>query len=57
MLDPPVVTPAPAVPTFAEIAEEWLHKYPALHAIRPGTLDNYRSSRAQHLLPALGALP
>ena len=47
----------PAVPTFAAIAEEWLHKYPALHAIRPATLDNYRSFTSRHLLPALGQLP
>jgi integrase len=46
--------PAPTVvPTFATIAEEWLQKYPALHAIRPGTLDNYRSFTTQHLIPAL----
>jgi hypothetical protein len=30
-------------PTFSEIAQEWLTKYPALHAIRPATLANYRS--------------
>lgn len=54
-LDPPM--PAPDVPTFAAIAEEWLNKYPALHAIRPGTLDNYRSFTTRHLLPALGHLP
>lgn len=50
--------PAPTVvPTFAAIAEEWLQKYPALHAIRPGTLDNYCSFTTRHLLPALGHLP
>jgi len=36
--------PPHVVATFAQVAEEWLHKYPALHAIRPATLDNYRSS-------------
>ena len=54
-LDPP--TPAAKSPTFAAIAEEWLHKYPALHAIRPATLDNYRSFTMRHLLPAFGHLP
>jgi integrase len=54
-LDPP--TPTPKAPTFAAIAEEWLQKYPALHAIRPGTLDNYRSFTMRHLVPALGHLP
>jgi integrase len=50
-------TPATEVPTFAAIAEEWLQKYPAIHAIRPGTLDNYRSFTMRHLVPALGHLP
>ena len=54
-LDPP--SPTPEAPTFAAIAEEWLHKHPALHAIRPGTLDNYRSFTMRHLVPALGHLP
>jgi hypothetical protein len=48
-------TPAP-VPTFAAMAEEWLQKYPALHAIRPGTLDNYRSFTDRHLIPALASI-
>ena len=50
-------TPASEVPSFAALAEEWLQKYPALHAIRPGTLDNYRSFTTRHLLPAMGHLP
>jgi integrase len=45
------------VDTFAEVAQEWLTKCPTLHAIRPTTLDNYRSFMTQHLLPALGHLP
>ena len=48
--------PPHVVATFAQVAEEWLHKYPALHAIRPATLDNYRSFTTQHLIPALGHL-
>lgn len=56
-LDPPTrAKPAP-VPTFAAVAEEWLRRYPALHAIRPGTLDNYRSFTEQHLLPYFGEGP
>jgi integrase len=54
-LDPP--KPAAKSPSFSAIAEEWLLKYPALHAIRPATLDNYRSFTKRHLLPALGHLP
>jgi integrase len=54
-LEPP--TPTPEAPTFAAIAEEWLQKYPALHAIRPATLDNYRSFTMRHLVPAFGHLP
>jgi len=38
-------TASAPVPTFAAIAEEWPHKYPALHAIRPGIPDGYRSLR------------
>jgi integrase len=50
-------TDTPKVPTFAEVAEEWLRKYPALHAIRPATLDNYRSFTERHLLPYFRAIP
>ena len=32
----------PRATTFEVVATEWLCKYPALHAIRPATLDNYR---------------
>ena len=55
VLDPP--TPAIKAPTFGAIAEEWLHKYPALHAIRPGTLDSYRSFTTRHLIPYFGQRP
>ena len=55
MLNPP--TPAPEAPMFAAIAEEWLHKHPALHAIRPTTLDNYRPFTMRHLVPALEHRP
>lgn len=44
-------------PTFAIIAEEWLQKYPALHAIAPATLQNYRSFSEHHLLPFFGNMP
>lgn len=47
--------PAAEAPTFAAVAEEWLRKYPALHAIRPATLDNYRSFTERHLVPYFGA--
>ena len=50
----PVKRPS-ATPTFAQVAEEWLTKYPALHAIRPGTLDNYRSFTERHLIPFFGS--
>lgn len=51
MLD---TAPAPSVPTFADVARDWLEKYPALHAIRPGTLENYESFYRAHLLPYFG---
>src|SRR5207247_11262286 len=49
-------TPATA-PAFAEVAEEWLRKYPALHAVRPATMDNYRSFTEKHLTPFFGSVP
>ncbi len=48
--------PAPT-PTFATVAEEWLRKYPSLHAVRPGTMDNYRSFTETHLVPFFGSRP
>jgi integrase len=45
------------VPTFAEVAEGWLQKYPALHSIRPTTLENYRSFTERHLIPYFGSKP
>ncbi len=48
--------PSP-VPTFGDVAREWLERYPALHAIRPSTAENYRSFVQRHLLPRFDALP
>jgi integrase len=52
-------TPKPTGPalTFATVAEEWLRKYPLLHAVRPSTMDNYRSFTDRHLLPFFGNRP
>src|SRR5437773_3237723 len=44
-------------PAFAEVAEDWLRKYPALHAVRPATMDNYRSFTEKHLVPFFGSVP
>jgi Phage integrase, N-terminal SAM-like domain len=55
IFDPPRA--AGPVPTFAVIAKEWCPKYPLLHAVRPGTIDNYRSFTEMHLLPFFGARP
>ena len=46
-----------AAPAFADVAEEWLTKYPALHAVRPATMDNYRSFTEKHLIPFFGSVP
>ncbi|MBI2218770.1 MAG: site-specific integrase [Candidatus Rokubacteria bacterium] len=55
VFDPePVAT---AAPTFRAVYEEWLQKYPALNAIRPSTLHNYRSFAEQHLVPFFGDKP
>ncbi len=43
-------------PTFSQLAEEWLTKYPVLRSIRPTTLENYRSFVQQHLLPCFGTM-
>jgi integrase len=49
---------APSVPmTFGQLAEEWLIKYPALHAIRLGTMENRERFLRGHLLPHFGAMP
>jgi integrase len=56
VLEPEPAQPAPA-PTFREVYEEWLQKYPALNAVRPSTLHNYQSFAEHHLLPRFGALP
>jgi integrase len=53
VLQPPVAQP----PTFLVLAHEWLARYPALHAVHPGTMDAYRSFTVHHLIPALGDLP
>src|SRR5438128_5524626 len=45
-----------AVPTFATLAEEWLVKYPALHAIADSTLENHRSFTKHHLVPFFGRM-
>jgi integrase len=55
VLDPP--KPRATAPTFAEIADEWLQKYPALHAVRPSTMANYTSFTNTHLLPFFGTRP
>jgi integrase len=49
--------PRATAPTFAALGAEWLTKYPALHAVRPATLENYRSFIEQHLVPAFGDRP
>jgi len=49
--------PAPPAPTFAEVARRWLAEYPALHPLRPNTLDNYRSSIETYLIPFFGKSP
>jgi integrase len=48
---------AKATPTFGDVAREWLAKYPALHPIRPTTVEDYAAMLKRHLLPAFGVLP
>jgi integrase len=49
-------TPAPPPMTFAQLTEQWLDKYPAIHAVAPSTMENYRSFTRQHLVPFFGAM-
>jgi integrase len=43
--------------TFAAFAQQWLERYPLLHTVRPGTMDNHRSFAKHHLIPHFGAVP
>jgi integrase len=57
-LDPPAPSPSsPPAPTFADVYEEWIARYPTLHPVRPGTLANWRSFATHHLLPAFRSTP
>jgi integrase len=49
--------PTPAIPSFEQVARRWLVEYPALHPIRPNTLQTYRSAIDRHLIPHFGPLP
>ena len=50
------VAAARAVPTFAELAAEWINKVvPA--SCKPSTAADYRAILDRHLLPALGSTP
>src|SRR2546428_2440034 len=44
-------------PAFAEVVDEWLRKYPALHAVRPATMDNYRVLTDKPRIPCFGSVP
>jgi integrase len=50
----PTATTSPPFETFAT---EWLEWYPAMHAVRPTTVENYRSFVRTHLIPAFGVTP
>jgi len=58
--DASVLSPKPSRPepstTFAMLADEWLEKYPAVHAVAASTMENYRSFTRQHLVPFFGAI-
>lgn len=41
-------------PTFAEVARDWLARYPVTHDVRPGTMENYAAFIEHHLLPYFG---
>lgn len=45
----------PPAPTFAQLAEEWLERYPLLRSVSRTTMENYRSFTRQHLIPFFGS--
>lgn len=47
---------APRSDTFAELARDWLARYPLTHAVKPATMENYESATRHHLLPHFGAM-
>jgi hypothetical protein len=49
--DPPVVRP-----TFAELARDWLARYPLTHDLRPSTMENYACFTERQLLPYFGTM-
>ena len=55
MLSPKPDRQVPAT-TFATLADEWLEKYPAVHAVAASTMENYRSFTRQHLVPFFGEM-
>jgi integrase len=48
---------AQAGPRFAELAEEWLTKYPLVRSISQSSLENYTSFVRHHLVPHFGEVP
>jgi integrase len=49
--------PTPPTVTFGTVAARWLDWYPALNALRPGTLENHEKFIRVHLVPVFGSLP
>jgi integrase len=48
---------SPSSPTFSIVAERWLEWYPALNALRHGTLETHKRFIRSHLVPAFGSIP
>lgn len=52
----PIFTDAPApVPTFKDVATQWLPWYHGLYPLRESTMSNYRAFMNLHLIPFFGA--
>lgn len=49
--------PTPPTVKFETVAARWLDWYPALNALRPGTLENHKKFLCVHLVPAFGSTP
>lgn len=52
---PQAVAAAQAVPTFAELADEWINKVVPV-SCKPSTAADYRAILEKHLLPVLGPM-
>ena len=49
--------PSADIPTFAQVAEAWLARYPLLRSLRQTSVENHERFLRAHLLPFFGSTP